>query len=73
MDALGVEPHETLMIGDSEYDMQMARNARTAALGVSYGVHAPERLAEHGPLGCIDAITELRPWLARNTRVAVGE
>ena len=63
MDELGAEPAETLMIGDTEYDMQMASNARTHALAVSYGVHEKERLMQHGPLHCLDAIDELNGWL----------
>ncbi len=63
MDELGVEPQATLMIGDTEYDMQMANNARAAALAVSYGVHEKERLMQHEPLHCIDTITELTDWL----------
>ncbi len=63
MEHLGAEPQATLMIGDTEYDMEMARNARTAALGVSYGVHHPERLLRHEPLGCLDRIGELPAWL----------
>jgi phosphoglycolate phosphatase len=63
MDQLGVEAQATLMIGDTEYDMQMATNARAAALAVSYGVHEKARLLQHQPLHCIDAITELTDWL----------
>jgi len=63
MEELGTEPEETLMIGDTEYDMLMAVNARTSALAVSYGVHEIERLLQHEPLGHIDAISELLPWL----------
>ncbi|HEX9802152.1 MAG TPA: HAD-IA family hydrolase [Gammaproteobacteria bacterium] len=63
MDELGAEPGETLMIGDTEYDMQMAVNARTHALAVSYGVHEKERLLRHNPLHCLDSITELDAWL----------
>ncbi len=63
MDELGAMPGETLMIGDTEYDMQMANNARTHALAVSYGVHEKERLLQHGPLHCLDAIGELGQWL----------
>jgi phosphoglycolate phosphatase len=64
MEVLGAEPGETLMIGDTEYDMQMANNARTHALAVSYGVHNKERLMQHSPLHCLDAIVELGDWLA---------
>lgn len=64
MDVLGAEPGATLMIGDTEYDMEMAVNARTHGLAVSYGVHEKERLLKHGPLHCLDAIDELGGWLS---------
>lgn len=65
---LGVEADETLMIGDTEYDMQMASNARAQRLAVSYGVHAAERLLRHEPLGCLDDIGELTRWLEQRAR-----
>lgn len=64
MDVLGAEPGETLMIGDTEYDMQMANNAGAHALAVCYGVHERERLVQHNPLYCLDDISELSGWLA---------
>jgi phosphoglycolate phosphatase len=68
MGALGAGPAETLMIGDTEYDMQMARNARTHGLAVSYGVHDPVRLLAEGALACLDTLAELPAWLvARRT------
>jgi phosphoglycolate phosphatase len=63
MDELGVTAAETLMIGDTEYDLQMANNARAWGLAVSYGVHARERLLQQGPLGCLDDIRDLGAWL----------
>ncbi len=63
MDELGAAPGETLMIGDTEYDMEMAVNAGTERLAVAYGVHPPERLARHAPLGCLARIGELVSWL----------
>lgn len=59
----GVSPVSAIMIGDTEYDMLMARNAATPALAVSYGVHARERLLACEPLGCVDSIAELAQWL----------
>jgi phosphoglycolate phosphatase len=64
MAVLGAGPAETLMIGDTEYDMQMARNAGVPALAVSYGVHHPGRLLAEGALACLDRIDELPAWLA---------
>lgn len=63
MDMLGILPHGTAMIGDSEYDLQMANNAGVAAIGVSYGVHDQERLLQYRPLICLQHINELYDWL----------
>lgn len=70
MDELQAAPGETLMVGDTEYDMLMARNAGTGALAVSYGVHAVERLHRHEPQGCIDDIREFHAWLGGRRSLA---
>ena len=44
----GAAPHETLMIGDTTYDMEMALNAGVGAIGVGWGYHAGERLIDAG-------------------------
>jgi len=59
MDVLDVPPEQTVMIGDTEYDLEMAAQAGTASLGVTYGVHAVERLQVHRPLACLDDISEV--------------
>lgn len=64
MDELRMAPVETVMIGDTEYDMEMARNAQAHPIAVSYGVHEWPRLQRHAPLTCLDRITELSDWLA---------
>lgn len=64
MDVLATAPHKTLMVGDTEYDLQMANAAQTAALGVDYGVHARERLLACNPLACLSSIQDLPAWLA---------
>jgi phosphoglycolate phosphatase len=67
MQELNVEPGKTLMIGDTEYDMAMARNASTHGLAVSYGVHDCERLQQHKPLDCLSSMEELSGWLHAHT------
>ncbi|MBP6683257.1 MAG: HAD-IA family hydrolase [Halioglobus sp.] len=59
MAARGKSPGDTVMIGDSEYDMDMARQAGVRSVGVSFGVHDSDRLASFGPLTVIDALPEL--------------
>lgn len=66
MDALGAMPGETLMIGDTEYDMQLAANAGTDALAVGYGVHNRDRLMRRGPLDCLTNVREIPGWLSRS-------
>lgn len=63
MDQLGVPANNTLMVGDTEFDMQMARNAGVAAIGVNYGVHDCQRLFATGALYCLDQIDGLLGWL----------
>lgn len=66
MDELDVNPARTLMIGDTEYDLAMARNAGVASIGVAYGVHDDARLLRHQPLAILHDIGELAPWLAQS-------
>ncbi|MBS1201858.1 MAG: family hydrolase [Chromatiaceae bacterium] len=64
MDELGVHSTQTLMVGDTEYDLQMAANARAFSLAVCYGVHPPERLLACGPLACLESVADIPGWLA---------
>lgn len=44
----GIAPDRAVMVGDSTYDMRMARDAGVGALGVAWGYHAPEALLAAG-------------------------
>lgn len=44
----GVDAVNTIMIGDTSFDMMMARNANVAAIGVAWGYHPVEALSEAG-------------------------
>jgi phosphoglycolate phosphatase len=44
----GVGPDATLMIGDTTYDIEMARSAGVGAIGVGWGYHEAERLKVAG-------------------------
>lgn len=59
----GLLAHEAVMVGDTEYDMLMARSLGMDALAVSYGVHEKQDLLKHEPLSCVDSIAELSRWL----------
>ena len=63
MEELDVEPGETLMIGDTAYDLEMARNAGVACVAVGSGVHERERLLDLDPLILLDSVVDLPSWL----------
>jgi phosphoglycolate phosphatase len=54
----GVQPEETIMIGDSQNDVLTANNAGMFSIGVSYGL-SPESLKIHPPDVLIDHPEEL--------------
>ena len=59
MQQLNYAREETWMVGDTEYDLEMAFNAQVNSIGVSYGAHLPERLERHNPQAIVDSILEL--------------
>ena len=48
MEEAGTSTHCTVMIGDTSFDMEMARNAGVGAIGVGWGYHDRERLTRAG-------------------------
>jgi phosphoglycolate phosphatase len=55
----GVQKRRTVMIGDTSYDMEMARNAGTLAIGVTWGYHNVEELLAAGAQGIVDTFSEI--------------
>ncbi|MDP1519427.1 HAD-IA family hydrolase [Porticoccus litoralis] len=47
-------PEQTIMVGDTEFDLAMAVSAGVPRIAVSYGAHHPDRLQKYQPLACID-------------------
>lgn len=44
----GADPEVSMMIGDTSYDMAMARAAGVTAVGVAWGYHEPQELLDAG-------------------------
>ena len=64
MQELSVVPQQTVMVSDTEYDMEMATNAGAAKIAVRSGVHTEERLKRHKPLVCLDSVTDMPAWMS---------
>jgi len=63
MQTLDMTPGQTVMIGDSQHDLQMAANASVPAIAVSYGAQPLTRLLEFNPVIGVDSLDELPIWL----------
>ena len=61
--AAGVEPSETMHIGDSGVDMQTACAAGVKAVGVTWGFRSREELAEGGADVIVDTPEQILQWL----------
>ncbi len=59
----GVEAHRAVMVGDTEFDMQMGRAAGLATIGVTWGYHPRARLQDADLL--IDDFAQLEDALER--------
>ncbi|MDP1690441.1 MAG: HAD-IA family hydrolase [Burkholderiaceae bacterium] len=66
MRELGAEPGRTLMIGDTTHDLQLAVNAGTSHVAVSYGAHDHASFADFSPLAVVHSTHELHDWLLQH-------
>lgn len=64
VDAARQAPH-TVMVGDTTYDIEMARAARVGAIGVSWGYHSLSDLRASGAHELIDSYADLTSAVAR--------
>jgi phosphoglycolate phosphatase len=65
MSEAGAVPSTTVMVGDTVFDIEMARNAKVAAIGVGWGYHDREELRGAGAAAVIERFEEL-PRLAQD-------
>jgi len=59
MDKLGADPSQTLVIGDTIYDLEMGKAAGCYTCGVTYGNHSKEKLSQAKPDYIIDSLKEI--------------
>lgn len=61
--SLNIEPENLLMVGDTQWDLDMANNAGIDAVGISHGAHAKEKLLRSKPKTLVDDLNELHDWI----------
>jgi phosphoglycolate phosphatase len=73
MAEVGVGPAETVLIGDTTYDMEMAGKAGVAAIGVAWGYHGAMELRASGAERIVERFADLPAALdATNRAQACG-
>ncbi|WP_269620869.1 HAD-IA family hydrolase [Zhongshania sp. BJYM1] len=56
-------PCDAIMVGDTEYDLEMASRIAMPSIGVSYGAHSVERLLRWRPLSVVNEFSMLLPLI----------
>ncbi len=68
MDALEAKPEDSLLVGDTRYDVAGARRCGIPCVGVGYGYAAPGELEEAGACAIVPDLDALRELLLRGDR-----
>lgn len=63
LEKLNVALEETVVIGDSSFDLDMARNAGVDAIGVTTGIHTREYLQKSAPKYIVENLVEVAPLI----------
>lgn len=62
LDQFALPARDAVMVGDTEYDMEMGRRVSMPRLAVSYGAHHIDRLRPYEPELCMDCFSEILRW-----------
>ena len=65
MEETGAAPHQTVMVGDTVFDMELARAAKVRSIGVSWGYHDAAELLKAGAGTLIHDYSELDAAIER--------
>ncbi len=69
-----MQNHEAVVIGDSRFDLEMARNAGVDSIGVTTGVHKEHELMEANPVSVVGSLDDvLKIVLTGRKQPLVGE
>ncbi len=65
LDEAGVAASDAVMIGDTSFDMMMARDAGVRAIGVEWGYHLPAELVAAGAISVAANPAQLKELISR--------
>ena len=60
LEEFDLNPDQAVMVGDTEFDMEMAATINMPRIAVSYGAHHVDRLRSFEPLACVDLFADIK-------------
>ncbi|WP_426417819.1 HAD family hydrolase [Aestuariirhabdus sp. LZHN29] len=66
LEETGTAPEDAIMVGDTEYDMDMARQAGVDRIAMGYGAHSIDRLAPYAPVLSAHHFDDVMAFLDRS-------
>lgn len=68
VDEFGLSVGEAVMVGDTEFDMQMAQNINMDVIALSHGVHDLDVLKTYEPVSYFDDLHSMADWLQHHIK-----
>jgi len=68
----GVAAERAIMVGDTSYDLEMARNIAMPRVGVAYGVHSVDVLQQFNPLTVAGDVSALHQFLRQQVQAVAA-
>jgi phosphoglycolate phosphatase len=62
---VGKTPDQAVMVGDTVFDMDMARRANMKRIAVTYGAHPQSALADSAPNLLVDDFSTILDWIVK--------
>ena len=69
--SLNVDNEKMLMIGDTQFDLDMAHNAGMDSVAITHGAHSVEKLKLSSPMLMVDDLKQFAHWLSCQSELTV--
>ncbi len=63
LEEFALSPRQAIMVGDTSFDLEMAKRAGIPSIGLTYGAHPLKRLQPHEPIVCLDNFSDIKNYI----------
>lgn len=71
--SLDVDSERMLMVGDTQFDLDMAHNGGMDSVAITHGAHSLEKLQLSKPMLVVDNLKQLSQWLSAQSEFVLKE